>query len=90
LAGGLLSGKYRQGEQARVGRIADAPDIYKDLLVPSTFEAIEALRDRANRLGCSVPTAALRFVLDTPGVSSLIIAPRSIAQFDNYGVVAGG
>jgi aryl-alcohol dehydrogenase-like predicted oxidoreductase len=89
LAGGLLSGKYRQGEQARAGRIVDAPDIYKDLLVPSTFEAIEALRDRASRLGCSVPAAALRFILDTPGVSSLIIAPRSIAQFENYGVEAG-
>jgi hypothetical protein len=33
-----------------------------------------------------VPGAALRFVLDTPGVDSLIIAPRSIEQFEAYGL----
>ena len=86
LAGGLLSGKYRQGETASAGRLADAPDFYKDLLTPSTFAAIEGLRQKADGLHCTVPEAALRFVLDTPGISSLIIAPRSTAQFDGYGI----
>jgi aryl-alcohol dehydrogenase-like predicted oxidoreductase len=86
LAGGLLSGKYRQGQQAGAGRVADAPDFYKDLLTPSTFDAIEALRERAEGRGWSVPGAALRFILETPGVDSLIIAPRSKAQFDGYGI----
>jgi len=35
-----------------------------------------------------VPGAALRFILDTPGVESLIIAPRSPAQFEGYGLAA--
>ena len=86
LAGGLLSGKYRQGETASAGRLADAPDFYKDLLTPSTFAVIEGLRQKADGLHCTVPEAALRFVLDTPGVSSLIIAPRSADQFDGYGI----
>ncbi len=30
--------------------------------------------------------AALRFVLDTPGVESLIVAPRRVEQFANYGL----
>ena len=29
--------------------------------------------------------AALRFVLDTPGVNGLIIAPRRIEHFASYG-----
>jgi len=30
--------------------------------------------------------AALRFVLDTPGVDSLIIAPRRASHFASYGL----
>ena len=36
-----------------------------------------------------MPAAALRFVLDTPGVDGLIIAPRRLEQFAGYGLEAG-
>ena len=85
LAGGLLSGKYRPGDVARPGtRVADAPGYYDHLLTPETFAAIDALRVTADRRGWSVPGAALRFILDTPGVDSLIVAPRSAEQFAAY------
>jgi aryl-alcohol dehydrogenase-like predicted oxidoreductase len=88
LAGGLLSGKYQRGQQAGSGtRIEAAREMYADLLTDETFEVIEGLRQRAARNGWSVPGAALRFILDTPGVD-LIIAPRSIEQFDGYGIGA--
>jgi len=87
LAGGLLSGKYRAGEPADpTTRVAVAPEIYKHRLTASTFAEIDALRRQAADRGWSVPGAALRFVLDTPGVDSLIIAPRSIEQFEAYGL----
>jgi len=87
LAGGLLSGKYRQGRPAKPGtRVSDAPHFYDDLLTPHTFEAIEELRGRAAESGWTVPGAALRFILDTPGVDSLIVAPRSLDQFGGYGI----
>ena len=86
LAGGLLSGKYRAGQTASSGRLNDAPHFYEHLLTPQTFAAIDGLRARAETQGWSVPGAALRFILDTPGVASLIIAPRSVAQFDGYGL----
>jgi len=86
LAGGLLSGKYRAGQAAASGRLNDAPHFYEHLLTPQTFAAIDGLRARAETQGWSVPGAALRFILDTPGVASLIIAPRSVAQFDGYGL----
>jgi aryl-alcohol dehydrogenase-like predicted oxidoreductase len=85
LAGGLLSGKYRQDRPANPGdRIAVAPDFYKHLLTPQTFMTIDGLRQHAAARGWTVPGAALRFILDTPGVNSLIIAPRSVEQFAAY------
>ena len=87
LAGGLLSGKYRQDRTPNpTDRIAVAPDYYSHLMTPQTFDAIDALRQRAEEQGWTVPGAALRFVLDTPGVGSLIIAPRSAEQFAAYGI----
>jgi len=86
LAGGLLSGKYQPGRAASSGRLNDAPQFFENLLTPATFGAIEDLRRRAKASGWSVPGAALRFILDTPGVESLIIAPRSVEQFEGYGI----
>jgi aryl-alcohol dehydrogenase-like predicted oxidoreductase len=87
LSGGLLTGKYAYGRSASSGtRLADAPDLYSDRLTPETFAAIADLERQAAERGWTVPRAALRFVLDTPGVDSLIIAPRSTAQFSGYGI----
>jgi aryl-alcohol dehydrogenase-like predicted oxidoreductase len=86
LAGGLLSGKYQAGRAASSGRLSDAPHFYKHLLTPQTFDAIDGLRAQADAEGWTVPGAALRFILDTPGVASLIIAPRSVEQFEGYGL----
>jgi aryl-alcohol dehydrogenase-like predicted oxidoreductase len=87
LAGGLLSGKYRQNRPPNPSdRISVAPDYYRHLLTPKTFDAIENLRQRAAAQGWTVPGAALRFVLDTPGMDSLIVAPRSAEQFAAYDI----
>lgn len=85
LAGGLLTGKYRSGERPAPGtRLAAASDHYARLLTPQTFAAIDALEAHATTDGLTTPAAALRFVLQTQGVDSLIIAPRTLAQFDAY------
>ena len=48
LAGGLLTGKYRFGEEAPPGsRLAHAPDIYSLYLNAESFAAIERLRRSA-------------------------------------------
>jgi aryl-alcohol dehydrogenase-like predicted oxidoreductase len=87
LAGGLLSGKYRLDAPPAPGtRLADAPDYYAHLLTPATFAAIAALRQRAEADGWTLPAAALRFILDTPGVEALIVAPRSREQLEAYGL----
>jgi len=87
LSGGLLSGKYRPGATAAAGtRLGDAPAYYADLLTPETFASIEGLRAQAEARGWTMPAAALRFILDAPGAPSLIIAPRSVEQFEAYGI----
>jgi aryl-alcohol dehydrogenase-like predicted oxidoreductase len=87
LAGGLLTGKYRFGEEAPPGsRLAHAADIYAGYLNEKSFAAIERLKGSADERGDSMAAAALRFVLDTPGVDGLIIAPRRIEHFASYGL----
>ena len=89
LAGGLLSGKYRLGEQPSPGtRLAHAPEIYADYLNEESFGTIERLRLAAEERGETTANAALRFVLETPGVDSLIIAPRRVEQFRDLGFQA--
>jgi aryl-alcohol dehydrogenase-like predicted oxidoreductase len=90
LAGGLLSGKYRPGAPPPPGaRAAAAPAMYAPLMTQANFAAIAALGETAAARGWTTPGAALRFVLDTPGVQSLIIAPRSIAQMAAYRIGGG-
>jgi aryl-alcohol dehydrogenase-like predicted oxidoreductase len=87
LAGGLLTGKYRFGEPPPAGsRLAHAPEIGGAYATEESFAAIEELRRSAEARRVPMAGAALRFVLDTPGVDSLIIAPRRIDHFANFGL----
>ncbi len=87
LAGGFLSGKYRFGEEPPPGsRLAHAPEACAGYLSEGSFAAIEQLRRSAAERQESMASAALRFVLDTPGVDGLIIAPRRVEHFASYGL----
>ena len=77
----------RPGEEAPPGsRLAHAAEIYRDYLSEKSFAAIEQLRQSAEARRETMASAALRFVLDTPGVDGLIIAPRRIEHFASYGL----
>jgi aryl-alcohol dehydrogenase-like predicted oxidoreductase len=89
LAGGLLTGKYRFDEEAPPGtRLAAAPEACAHYLNDRSFAAIEELRRSADDRGETMAETALRFVLDTPGVDSLVIAPRRIEHFASLGLSA--
>ncbi|MCL6683173.1 aldo/keto reductase [Sphingomonas alba] len=90
LAGGFLTGKYRPGDEAPSGsRFAHAPEFGAAYATEESFAAIERLRQQAEAGGQTVAEAAIRFVLDTPGVDGLIIAPRRIEHFEGLGLEAG-
>ena len=87
LAGGFLSGKYRPGAIVPPdSRSARAPEVCAGYSTEESFAAIERLRRSASERKESMAEAALRFVLETPGVDGLIIAPRRIEQFANLGI----
>jgi len=89
LAGGFLTGKYRLGEAPPLGsRLAHAPEVCAAYLSKQAFAAIEQLNRSAKAQQQTIAEAALRFVLDTPGVDGLIIAPRSEEQFASLGLKA--
>jgi aryl-alcohol dehydrogenase-like predicted oxidoreductase len=89
LAGGLLTGKYRPGEEPPPGsRLARAPEACADYLTEESVAAIERLRQSAEARSETIAGAALRFVLDTPSVDGLIIAPRRVEHFASYGFEA--
>ena len=88
LAGGFLTGKYRAGEAPPSdSRFAHAPEVCADYATEQSFAAIEELRQSAEANRQTMAEAALRFVLDTPGVGGLIIAPRRIDHFAGMGLV---
>jgi aryl-alcohol dehydrogenase-like predicted oxidoreductase len=89
LAGGFLTGKYRLGEEPPPGsRLAHAPEACAAYATATSFAAIEQLRRSAEQRQMTLAEAALRFVFDTPGVDSLIIAPRRIDHFAGLGLEA--
>jgi aryl-alcohol dehydrogenase-like predicted oxidoreductase len=84
LAFGLLTGAitaatrfadtdWRSGRRWRLG-------YYDELFAPGKFEAnlatVQRLREVASELGLSLPTLALRAVIETPGVTAAIAGSR--------------
>jgi aryl-alcohol dehydrogenase-like predicted oxidoreductase len=89
LAGGFLTGKYRFGEEPPPGsRFAHAPEVCAGYSSEQSFAMIDELRRSAEARQETMAEAALRFVLDTPGVDGLIIAPRRVEHFASFGFEA--
>jgi aryl-alcohol dehydrogenase-like predicted oxidoreductase len=87
LAGGFLTGKYRSGEQPPPGsRLAHAPEVCGSYSNEQSFAVIERLRQSAEERQQTMAGTALRFVLDTPRVDGLIIAPRRLDHFASLGL----
>ena len=87
LAGGLLSGKFRRGQQGPEGSRAlsgwGEPPIHDESRL---YDIIEALVSLAEARGCSAAQVALAWLLGRAGVTSLVIGARTEAQLaDNLG-----
>jgi aryl-alcohol dehydrogenase-like predicted oxidoreductase len=87
LAGGLLSGKYRRGEQPPEGsrRFAgwDEPPVRDE---KQLYDIIDVLVEIADGRGVSPAQVALSWLLSKPAVTSLVIGARTDEQLtDNLG-----
>lgn len=89
LAFGLLSGKYgRDGSAPGGARFLDLDE--RDFLVgwkaryfnDATFDLIDILREEAERCETTCVALALRWILEQPNLTSVIIGPRSVEQLE--------
>jgi aryl-alcohol dehydrogenase-like predicted oxidoreductase len=77
LAGGWLTGKYKDDEPAPEGsRMAMRPGPYEHLRRPETFTALEGLAEIAKRRGVDSATLAIAWLLAQPGVTAVVVGPR--------------
>jgi aryl-alcohol dehydrogenase-like predicted oxidoreductase len=87
LAGGLLSGKYRRGEQGPEGsrHLTDwgEPPVRNE---DQVYDIVDALVEIAEEHGGSPAQVALAWTLGRPGVASVVIGARTDEQLaDNLG-----
>ena len=86
LAGGWLTGRYRQGQEAPTShRASRIPQRY-DLALEGNrrkLEVAEALAQLAEKAGLSLIHLALAFVMRHPAVTAPIIGPRTMEQLES-------
>jgi aryl-alcohol dehydrogenase-like predicted oxidoreductase len=81
LAGGLLSGKYRRGQQPPAGSRHlsdwDEPPVYDQ---EKLYDTVELLVEIGAGHGVSAAQVALAYILGRPAVTSLVIGARTSEQ----------
>lgn len=87
LAGGWLTGKYRRDQPPTgANRLGEDPrrgiEAYELRNTQHTWRVLEAVGEVAERAGCGMAQVALRWLLDRPGMSSVILGARTIEQLD--------
>jgi aryl-alcohol dehydrogenase-like predicted oxidoreductase len=91
LAGGFLSGRYRQGQQPDLtaGRAARRPAQFDPGIIQNgaKYAAAEELLKLAAEAGTTLPQLAIAFAAAHPAVTSVITGPRTMDQLD--GLLAG-
>ncbi len=82
LASGILTGKYRRGEQPPAGtRLGDLPAI-RQRMSDAKLAAVERLRPWAEARGHSTGDLAVAWLLAHPEVSTVIVGARTPRQVD--------
>jgi aryl-alcohol dehydrogenase-like predicted oxidoreductase len=86
LAGGWLTGRYRQGQEVPTSRRAALVPHRYDMSLPGNqakLEAAEQLAQLAEQTGISLIHLALAFVIRHPAVTAAIIGPRTMEQLES-------
>ncbi len=95
LGGGWLTGKY-QRDTPPVGatRLGEDPDrgveaYSRRSTQQRTWDVVEAVREVADKRGVSMAQVALAWLVDRPGVTSVILGARTLEQLDDNLAAAG-
>jgi aryl-alcohol dehydrogenase-like predicted oxidoreductase len=83
LAGGWLTGKYRRESAAPEGsRMTMRPEPYLRYDDEQVYAALDGLADAAAERGVSMAGLALAWLLAHPGVTSIVVGPRTPAHLE--------
>ena len=83
LAGGWLTGKYRRGAVLPEGsRMTMRPEPYLRYDDEAVYSALELLSAAAAGRGVSMAGLALAWLLSHPGVTSIVVGPRTPAHLE--------
>ncbi|MGQ5262558.1 aldo/keto reductase [Micromonospora sp. ZYX-F-536] len=80
LGQGLLTGRYRKGQQVDSHRSGYTPQHFSD---ERKLDVVEQLIPLAEQAGMPLTHLAMAFAIAHPGVTSAIIGPRTMAQLDD-------
>ena len=90
LGGGLLTGKYQRGAPLpEDARFSNPSPLQARRLNDRVYDRVEELEPVAREKGCTMSQLALAWVMRQPGVTSPIIGPRTMEQFDDNLLAAG-
>jgi aryl-alcohol dehydrogenase-like predicted oxidoreductase len=83
LCGGWLAGRYRRGDAYPEGsRMTLRPGPYTELANDRTWDALERFEAAARDRGVEPAVLAIAWVLSHPGVTAVVVGPRSPAQLE--------
>ena len=90
LAGGFLTGKYRQGEAAPPGaRLARPMALYGEVFTETNWSKLAKLEAFAAGCGHTVGELAIAWLLSKPWVSSIIAGAKTVEQVSANAAPAG-
>jgi len=89
LAGGILTGKYgpqhrkKADEKPAEGKMPSRIDFLQSKLTDQTFATIDVVKAVAAETSRTTSQVALNWLLQKPGVTSIILGARTLAQLDD-------
>ncbi len=86
LGGGILTGKYRKGESfPEDSRLTfdELASYYVNALNKKFYELLDILKEISNDKGCTISQLSLAWVITHPGITSVIIGPRTMEQLED-------
>jgi len=82
LAQGVLACRYKDPKKLPKGSRATRKSVYAERITQKGIEVSFKLAQRATEKECSVAQLAVAWVLNQPGITSAIIGPKTLKQFE--------
>lgn len=84
LAGGILTGKYKPGQKPpQDARLASGHPRLDALQAKGAYEVVDQLARLASEKNCTLSQLALAWCMNQPAITSPIIGPRTLEQFED-------